>query len=457
MAPTLQTLATLQSCGRSIPLPFRLALPDGSELLCTALLRLLPGKRLVLRATHGGRTILAKLFFAERNRQQELDGYALLQETGVPTPALLAQHRIGSGGTCLYEYIDNATALDSLWQQSRSDTKAQLLGQLLPLLQQCHAQHVLQQDLHLGNFLLAGETLYVLDPASCQRTTDAAAVPTNLALLLAQLPFTDWPLALQAITAAYPALDSHTLASAAQALARQRQRAYLQKILRDCSDVADCSEPGLHLLCRRECASDTLLARLREPARLADGATMLKNGNSAKVFCIDIDGRALVVKQYINKDWLRQLRRAFRPSRALRSWRIAHAFAAAGIRVPAPVAVVEQKSGPLVRSAWYVSEYTAGCDLLASWQQRGPSDGELEALYDLFLLLQHCDISHGDLKATNLLTDGEHITVIDYDGACEHQRAATLARALAADKQRLLQNWTDQPALQQRLAKVIDA
>ncbi len=457
MAPTLQTLATLQSCGRTIPLPFRFALPDGSELLCTDMLRLLPGKRLVLRAMHAGRTVLAKLFFAERNRQQELDGHALLQATGVTTPALLAQHRIGEGGLCLYAFIDSATPLDSLWQQSRSDTKALLLDRLLPVLQQCHAQQVVQQDLHLGNFLLASDTLFVLDPASCQRATTAQAVHDNLALLLAQLPFTDWPLALQAIDNHYPAIDSAALARRAQALAQQRQRDYLQKILRDCSEIADGSEPGLRLLCRRDRATPALLARLREPATLADGATMLKNGNSAKVFRVDIDGRSLVVKQYINKDWLRRLRRAFRPSRAVRSWRIAHAFAAAGIRVPAPVALVERRRGPLVSSAWFVSDYSPDRDLLASWAGRGPTDGELEALYELFPLLQHCRISHGDMKATNLLTDGEHLSVIDYDGAREHRSQQALGRALAADKQRFLQNWAGQPALQQRLAEVIDA
>src|SRR5690606_32528291 len=117
-------------------------------------------------------------------------------------------------------------------------------------------------------------------------------------------------------------------------------------------------------------------------------------------------GKKLVVKQYVNKDWLRKLRRAFRPSRAARSWYFSHAFAFAGIAVPQPIALIEQRSGPIVTNAWFVSEYCEDTDLLELWQHRAPDPDELSSLHAIFAALKYLRISHGDMKATNLLSNG---------------------------------------------------
>lgn len=455
MTPPIPTLAALQADKRDVALPFRITLPDNSELLCVEMLRLLPGKRMVLRAEHEGSPVLAKLFFDARNLQKELEGYALLYKTGVTTPALLADHRMGQGGVCLYQFVGNAQALDAVWNKSSAEKKALLLDKLLAALQQCYRQQVLQEDLHLGNFLLHDNTLLVIDPASCRTFHDPAAQANNLALLLAQLPFVDWQPALEKIQSAFPAIADADLASQARQCWQKRQRDYLKKVFRDCSDVADISNGSLHILCRRQQLSETLVGRLRDPQSLIDGATVLKNGNSAKVFLTDIDGKKLVVKQYINKDWLRKIRRAFRPSRAARSWYFSHAFSFAGIAVPAPVALVEQRSGPFVTSAWFVCEYSEGKDLLTCWQEREPNVEELSCIHALFLSLQLIRASHGDMKASNLISDGARISVIDYDGAREHSSPSSLSRALAGDKQRFLQNWADNSTLRDKLMELL--
>ncbi len=411
---------------------------------------------MVMRAGHQGKTVLAKLFFDARNLQKELVGCALLHKTAVTTPALLADYTLEQGGVCLYEFVENAEPLDALWQQSGLAKKSWLLDKLLAALQQCYQQQVLQQDLHLGNFLLQDETLFVLDPASCSTFSHASEQQANLALLLAQLPFADWQPALEKIQAAFPAINGNDITKQAQQCWQQRQRDYLKKMFRECSDVSDISNGSLHILCRRQQLNDTLAARLRDPQSLIAGATILKNGNSAKVFLAEIAGKKLVVKQYINKDWLRKIRRAFRPSRAARSWYFSHAFSFAGITVPAPVALIEQKKGPFVASAWFISEYSSGKDLLACWQEREPNVEELSGIHALFLSLQIIRSSHGDMKASNLLSDGAQISLIDYDGAHEHSSQSSLASALTEDKQRFLQNWAENTALQSKLTELLE-
>lgn len=454
--PAMQTLSSLQSGDRNISIPFWIALPDGSELLCTDMLRQLPGKRMVVRAENGGNVVLAKLFFDTRNMQKELDGCTLLQKTGAVTPALVSNFRMEQGGVCLYQFIEKAEPLDVLWQKNGAAKKAVLLEKLLPALQQCYQQQVLQLDLHLGNFLLQDEQLIVIDPASCTTFSNDAEQNANLALLLAQLPFTDWQPALEKIQTFFPSINTNDLTRQAQQQWQQRQKNYLQKVFRECSDVADLGSGSLRVLCRQLALSQTLTARLRHPQSLIDGATILKNGNSAKVFLTEIDGKKLVVKQYINKDWWRKIRRAFRQSRAARSWYFSHAFSFAGIRVPAPVALIEQKSGPFVTSAWFICEYSDGKDLLTCWNEREPNVEELSCIHSLFLSLQIIRTSHGDMKASNLISDGARISLIDYDGATEHSSQSSLVRALAQDKQRFLQNWADNAALQKKLAGLLD-
>jgi len=451
----LQNLASLKSGDRNIAMPFRIALPDGSELFCTDMLRLLPGKRMVMRAEYGGQVVLAKLFFDTRNLQKELDGFTLLQKTGAATPALLANCRLQQGGVCLYQFIANAEPLDALWQQSGAAKKTLLLEKLLLALQQCYRQQVLQHDLHLGNFLLQDEQLFVLDPASCTTFSNDNEQQANLALLLAQLPFADWQPALEKILAFFPIINANDLTRQAQRCWQQRQRNYLQKVFRECSAVTDLSSGSLRVLCRRQALTETLATRLRHPQSLIDGATVLKNGNSAKVFLTEIDGNKLAIKQYLNKDWLRKIRRAFRQSRAARSWYFSHAFSFAGIRVPAPVALIEQKTGPFVTSAWFICEYSDGNDLLTCWNEREPNVEELSCIHALFLSLQIIRCSHGDMKASNLISDGARIALIDYDGAQEHSRQSSLTRALAHDKLRFLQNWANNTALQKKLTELL--
>lgn len=446
-----QTLDNLQCSGHTIATPFRFELPDSSQLHCTTVLRLLPGKRIVLRAEHAGKIVLAKIFYDVKNWQKEINGYGLLQQTGVLTPALLASHPVGQGGVCLYEFIDDADPLDKLWKKSGTAKKSSLLDMLLATLQQCYQHKVLQQDLHLGNFLLQDKQLSLLDPASCIRFNSTATQQENLALLLAQLPFADWAIAQEKCRAMFPALAGDGLTQLARQCWHKRQQDYLKKVFRECSDIADISAGSLRILCQREWLAGSLGNSLRDPAALTANANVLKNGNSAKVFLTETAGKKIVIKQYINKDWLRKIRRSFRPSRAARSWYFAHAFNFAGIHVPAPVALIEQKSGPFVTSAWFISEYSAGQDLLSCWQEREPTVEELACIHDLFLSLQIIRTSHGDMKATNLIADGGKISLIDYDGAKEHHNARSLLRAMNQDKQRFLQNWSGNVALQEKL------
>ena len=89
-----------------------------------------------------------------------------------------------------------------------------------------------------------------------------------------------------------------------------------------------------------------------------------------------------------------------------------------------------------------ISEFCAGPSLLSHLAaDREPPEDEATAILTLFESMCRQRISHGDLKATNLLWDAGQVMVIDLDAVVQHRSAAAHARAWRRDRARLLRNW----------------
>jgi hypothetical protein len=76
------------------------------------------------------------------------------------------------------------------------------------------------------------------------------------------------------------------------------------------------------------------------------------------------EGRALLIKRYNLKNLRHALGRLWRPSRAWHSWREAHRLLFFDIPTPRPLALIEERCGPLRRRAWLICEYCPGPNLL---------------------------------------------------------------------------------------------
>jgi serine/threonine-protein kinase RIO1 len=191
--------------------------------------------------------------------------------------------------------------------------------------------------------------------------------------------------------------------------------------------------------------------------RLPDRAEILKNDPASSVVsCSNLDGFAVVIKNSVNRGWLKLLQRCWRRSRAHNAWHFSHLLRAAGIATPTPIALVERKFGSLVLESWFVCEYLDADNLLDVWLYQEPSVQELDFIRKLFRTMKQLKMSHGDMKATNLLVANDKIYVIDFDGARQHVFKARLMRALERDKQRFLHNW-QKPELKKLLQEQIDA
>lgn len=452
--------ADLRSAGREPPSPLTLPLKQGDARVLRWL-RVLPGKRLVAQVDLQGRPHLLKLFIAagaERHCAREAAGIRALQAQGLATPALLGEGEIDGGGRYLLSnYLNGAETLQQRWDalDSREPGEADalaLLGQALSLIAMMHNRGLVQTDLHLGNFLLHEAQLHVIDGDAVEALTpgtplSAAQAEDNLAIFFAQLD-PEWDGLCELLLISYLqhnplALNPDRLAEHIRRVRQRRLDDFLDKTLRDCTQFSvSRSWTRFAAVVRGEC--QRLAALLSAPDTALAAQPLLKDGGSSTVGRAFMGGEAVVIKRYNIKGFGHWLSRFWRPSRAWHSWLAAHRLQFLGIATPAPLAMIEQRFGPLRRRAWLVTEYCDGVDLLRHLGKDGqqlPDVATAIALQKVFRQLVQAKISHGDFKATNLLWHRDRVVLIDLDAMQAHSNERAWTRAWQRDRQRFIRNW----------------
>lgn len=452
----------------ALPCAIRLNDPTTDPVIqCEQLLRSLPGKRLVYKGLWRQRPVLVKLFLdrkrARRHWGREKDGAEALRRARVCSPAVLFAGQLDDGVHVLvFEFLPEAQTSLEVWNGLATlAERADFLRQLAGLLAVLHEAGLVQEDLHLENFLVSGQKLYAIDgDGICvQGSTplDLNASSKNLALLFAQLPPACDPLVEEA-TLHYaqrrnlpgtPILG--TIERALPQVRRWRRRKYVAKCYRSCSEFVRTRRGGQVAICRRDAQGGALEAFLNDPDAFMSRGELLKDGNSATVVRIRRDGIDWVVKRYNIKNPWHALSRCVRPTRAWVSWGNAHRLKISGIATPRAVALLEKRFGPLRSTGYYVSDFLDGDsaeDILrdervsASLKERATAE-----FVGLFGLLSQLGIAHGDCKANNFLIRDQRLWVLDLDAMRESVFSGRAKRLYREDRQRFLKNWQSQPEL----------
>lgn len=448
---SLSPLMALEQSGWKVPETFSLDLPEGRLEFCR-ILRWLPGRRASGEALWNDRPVFAKLFFGEgagRYAERELKGLEALRAGGLPTPALLAVVPCPGGGQLLLsEFISDAQSLEE------AVSSPDLLAPAFALLGRLHGAGLIHTDLHLGNFLRAHDRLLLIDgdgvrPGEIEQQLD------NLALLLSQLPvFLDecWGELLSAYGYG-EAFDG--LAGRVQAWRQRRLDRFLAKTLRNCTQFAvERSRSRFLALLRSE--REALQPWVDQPDFPLETGRRLKSGGTCTVAAAELGGQSVVVKRYNLKNWRHGLSRAWRPSRAWHSWQEAHRLAFYGIATPKPLAMLEERWGPLRGRAFLVTEFCPGPSLMYCLEAGSVPELPLaEAITGFFSVLCRLRITHGDLKATNLLWHQGQLLAIDLDAMTQHRSEAAFRRAWRRDRARLLRNWSSGTPLHHWLEGVL--
>jgi tRNA A-37 threonylcarbamoyl transferase component Bud32 len=440
------------------------------SLTLDTVLRLLPRKRVMLKGTFDDRNVAIKLFVknvsSKRNIAREVAGYAAVHQARVATPDLLG-HFFSSCGNfegLIYQFIDDAVELGQCWAHFDNDEKKYWLRAVMNTSLALHCVGAAQEDIHLGNFLLQGTQLYLLDLGSIVVREAPLAQRdclANLGQLIAQLDVREQPLADTALHSYFAQsgwIDSiplrRDLHLALRRAWRRRLRDYLRKASRICS-LTFFEHSWRRLLAhRRGWEGADMRQFLADPDGFMARGQLLKAGNTATVVKAEVNGRAVVIKRYNIKNWRHALARCLRPTRAMHSWLHAHLLEIIGIRSLVPVLLLEQRFGPLHGKAYFICEWIGAPDLLSHASDTPLDAPEVAALSSLLMQMQKCQLSHGDFKANNLLLDRGDIAVIDLDAMRRHRSARRFARAYNKDLERLRRNWPQGSVLQTQIATI---
>ena len=184
-------------------------------------------------------------------------------------------------------------------------------------------------------------------------------------------------------------------------------------------------------------------------AALAKSHSIYKDDPTTSVAAIKSGDRDFVLKRYNARSQGHKIKRAFRRSRARRCWTMSYHFQRAGLNVAAPTMMFEKRFGPIRSDAYFVNQYLQGNELLGllpemSVQQQREVGTAIKYAFEQMHIHK---LSHGDMKASNLLwVDGE-LYFIDLDAARKHLSRFGWQAAHRKDKKRFFKNWRDKPEL----------
>ena len=427
----------------------------------------MPGKRLSCVTEWEGQTVFTKLFFdpdrVHTHWQREEDGVRALTKGKIATPKVLYSGFSGVENirVHIFEYLADGISFKQRWDLTPADDRLGLILALAQLIADHHEQGICQNDLHLDNFFCVGEQIYTLDGASIkaqEKPLDHKASMNNIALLFAQLPVEceQW---IDEVYQRYLARrgwkrtpnEEHWLQ---RAIVRQRilrQRHLFKRIMRTCRDFKCLKSWDNFTVYDQSYNSLSFHQFLTDIDRYIDGGKLLKRGNSATVAEIKIGGRKIVVKRYNIKSPLHAANRALRKSRASIAWRNAHRLLFYDIATPKPIALIEQRWGPIRKTSYFISESITGPDAEVFFSQNAPDLRPTQIVADsitaLIRKLELQKISHGDLKATNFLIEKKRALLIDLDAMREHTGKSKARRRHRRDLKRFFKNWVSNTEL----------
>lgn len=415
--------------------------PGVEEITCVALLRMVPGTRYVYDAVWKDRPVIVKLFArrfrGRRHLRREWRGLSELCKRGIDAPLGLFHGRTDNGGWVIaIEKITDARSLqDALMTDSDLGLVSDRALRLCRELARCHDKGVVQNDLHLNNFLLQGERIVAIDLGQFRfrsRPIGRRRSLSQLAGILSCLPEGRRPptgLALHEYLHTRGWSRRQSDEALLDAWIRRKKlravRCTLRKYQRENSRHLRVRTRGCRALFDRAfCSGADPVAFVQRIDELMDRGEVLKAGKTCHVCYVTWNDRQIVIKRYNHQGWVHSLRHTLKTSRARRSWLSGHRLRSLGIRTPKPLACVERLRGPFVWCSYIVTEYVPGGSLSDLLRDAGLSaeqrDERIAQVENMLKRLGDYRITHGDTKHSNVLMSPDGPVLTDLDALTVH-------------------------------------
>ncbi|MGB1647500.1 MAG: lipopolysaccharide kinase InaA family protein [Cycloclasticus sp.] len=420
-------------------------------------LRHLPKRRLTCLAKWQGKTVVAKFFYGSFHKLQAEKEALLIKaliKAKISTPSVLLLATLEGVTVLLIEYLeDSKSILD--WMDARpseAEFKA-IFSSVTELLITCHQAGFEIKDPHLGNFLISNGDVFIIDAGDIQllkTPLNPRASINNLALLYAQLPVTFDEMAFGVLTKRLgnkPNINEKSWQTLLIKQRRWRQKRFIdKKVFRECTAYVCKKNSHRFLVAKRGFFTEDVAKALEKPDALIEQGHLLKNGQTATVARVDIAGKQYVLKRYNIKKKVRSILKALMWSRAAISWRNGLLLEMLGIPTAKSYAFIEERVGVFRRRSYLLSEYVDAPLAFDIFEDESSDEKTKETwakkIDDLFHLLSRSQISHGDLKAQNILCPPEGAIFIDLDGMKTNQSFRSFEKQFTKDIKRFHRSWT---------------
>ncbi|MDY6855215.1 MAG: lipopolysaccharide kinase InaA family protein [Thermodesulfobacteriota bacterium] len=232
------------------------------------------------------------------------------------------------------------------------------------------------------------------------------------------------------------------------------------KVFLESNDVVRYKSFVSFMLCNRAYYLLGITNFLKNPDAIFDSENnyLLKRGSKSTVAKIKIGDKNLVVKRDNIKGLWHSLRRFFMTSRSAHSWRNAHRLLTLGIETPRPVALFEKRFGPFRRTAYYICEYAEGPNMIDFFKDFHMSQNleVVDRIAEVFKKMESSRISHGDMKASNIIIANKMPMLIDLDSMRMHTCKMRFLHFQRKDKERFLKNLSSIPEVDKVFRKLIN-
>lgn len=222
-----------------------------------------------------------------------------------------------------------------------------------------------------------------------------------------------------------------------------------------------------HLKLRREYVTWASLIT-EQKLDMALVSPSFKGGNTCTVGLMqmpmcDADAQhstSVVIKRYNMKSGFHAVARSVRTTRAATSWANAHRLMQLGVKANLPVALLELRSffGLFASKSYFLMAYIDAPDVATYFiqtQDKALRVATIHQLAMLFFRMYLMQISHGDLKSTNIKIVDNAPVLIDLDSLKQHQYSWFATRRHARDLRRFMRNWKDDDQLCQAFKEAL--
>ena len=412
------------------------------SLSCTKLLRFVPGRRKVYEASWNDKDVIVKVFShtlsAKRHLRREWKGLTGLASCrlNAPEPLFFARTDDGQWVVVAEKITGSSTALEIYQELHDSTEKLDLLILVGRELAKQHIEGVMQKDLHLGNFLVKGNEVFLLDAGQIRLYGNELGRKKSVAQLamLAAWLSDDRKEDINKLCEQYYEVRGWNFGDSDRTiiwkyLAACRKRAArkgLKKSLRTSKRFIKVeSEQYVGVFDKSFCRDAEPLDFIKHIDVLMDDGRILKNGNTCYISRLTWNGVDVVVKRYNHKGIIHSLRHTIKKSRARRCWLNGHRLGVYNIATPKPLAFFEKRRGFLIWNSYLVAEYIDGLSLYHYQRDENiPPEKRKTATQDVKNLLEKMAeyrITHGDLKHTNILITEKGPVLTDLDSMRFHK------------------------------------